>query len=230
MTHAEHTAASATHPATRPKTRLPVDGTEGRSRRARDEAMAVRPLRDGRYVVETDSGTYVVDLDARSCTCPDHAIRGARCKHLRRVAIEINEGRLPAPDRRTAICAVCGDPTFVPLDAEGARLCERHAFDPGDLVRDRESNKLLVVVEQTTERADERVVEEADRTVAAFETNANYGGHEPVIEAVYVPAQVPLDGDLDLGSRKRYGFPASRLVPVERGYVRVDEDPPAATA
>lgn len=227
MTHAEHTAASATHPATRPKTRLPADGTEGRSRRARVEAMAVRPLRDGRYVVETDSGTYVVDIDGRSCTCPDHAIRAARCKHLRRVAIEINEGRLPTPDHRTSICAVCGDPTFVPMDATGTRLCERHTFEPGDLVRDRESGKLLVVVEQTTDRADERVVDMGDgpdRTIAEFDTNANYGGHEPVVEAVYVPAQVPLDGKLTLADRKRYGFPASRLVPVERAYTRVEND------
>lgn len=36
--------------------------------------MTIRPLRDRRYVVETDGGTYVVALDAGTCTCPDHAI------------------------------------------------------------------------------------------------------------------------------------------------------------
>lgn len=221
MTHTEHTPASPSHPATRPKARLPVGDTTGRARRAREEAMAVRPLRDGRYVVETDSGTYVVDLEARTCTCPDHAIRGARCKHSRRVAIEINEKRLPAPDRRTAVCAVCGDPTFVPMAVTGPQLCERHGFAPGDLVRDRESDKLLVVTDVTAERADERVVEAATKRVSEFDTNANYGGHEPVVEAVYVPARVPVDGTLDLGERKRYGFPASRLVPVGRDYVEV---------
>ncbi|MUV57491.1 SWIM zinc finger family protein, partial [Halogeometricum sp. CBA1124] len=35
----------------RRKTTLPVDGYTGRARRAREEPMAVRPLRDGRYVV-----------------------------------------------------------------------------------------------------------------------------------------------------------------------------------
>lgn len=192
--------------------------------------MAVRPLRDGRYVVETDNGTYVVDLDARSCTCPDHAIRGFRCKHLRRVAIEITEGRLPAPDHRTAICAVCGDPTFVPMSAQGPQLCERHGFNPGDLVRERESGTLLVVTAVTEERADEHVVEAVGRTVAEFDSNANYGDHEPVIEAVYVPAQLPLDGDLDLADRNRYGFPASRLVPVERNHVSTDDTATRATA
>lgn len=179
--------------------------------------MAVRPLRAGRYAVDTEGGTYVVDLDGQSCTCPDHQIRGARCKHLRRVAIEVTETRVPAPDQRTAICAVCGEPTFVPLSATGPQLCERHRPRPGDLVRDRETGKLLVVTDVTAERADERVVAERDRTIAAFESNANYGDHEPVVEAVYVPARLPVDGALDLGGRKRYGFPASRLVAIERG-------------
>jgi hypothetical protein len=62
------------------KRRLPAAGACGRARRARIEPMAVRPLRDGRYVVETDGGTYVVDLEAADCTCPDHAIRDVRCE------------------------------------------------------------------------------------------------------------------------------------------------------
>ncbi len=231
MTHTRNTPASATttgahsrgHPATRPRTRLPVEDAHGRARRAREQAMAVRPLRDGRYVVDTDGGTYVADLEHRSCTCPDHQIRGARCKHLRRVAIEVTEGRVPPPQQRTAVCAVCGDPTFVPLSATGSQLCERHAPTPGDLVRDRETGKLLIVTAVTTERADQRVVEEREQSIAAFESNADYGDHEPVIDAVYVPAQLPVDGPLDLGDRKRYGFPASRLVPVDRGYADVDD-------
>jgi hypothetical protein len=64
--------------------------------------MAVRPLGDGRYAVESKRDvTYVVDLDARRCSCPDHEIRGVRCKHMRRVAIEITEGRLPAPEEQS---------------------------------------------------------------------------------------------------------------------------------
>jgi hypothetical protein len=170
--------------------------------------MAVRPLRDGRYVVETDSGTYVVDLGERTCTCPDHAIRGARCKHLRRVAIEVTEGLVPPPGETDAICAVCGDHTFVPRGTEGPALCADHRSEPGDVVADRESGKLLLVVRPTDGRADETLVEETGRTVAAFETNADYGDHEPVVEAIYLES---LRGDEDPSELRRYGFPASRL-------------------
>ncbi|WP_394351842.1 hypothetical protein [Halogeometricum sp. CBA1124] len=59
----------------------------------------------------------------------------------------------------------------------------------------------------------------ADGTVVAdYETNANYGRHEPVFEAVYVDS-VPLSGGVaDLSGRKRYRFPASRLRPVESAF------------
>lgn len=178
--------------------------------------MIVRPLRDGRYVVETAGGTYVVDLEAASCTCPDYRIRGADCKHRRRVTIEVEVGRAPAPTQRTAICATCGEPTFVPQSAIGPQLCDRHTPTPGELVRDRETGKLLVVTAVTADRADERIVEEHDRSIAAFESNRNYGDHEPVIEAVYVPDGPQTDRNRKDRTRKRYGFPASRLVAVEK--------------
>lgn len=216
------TAARFVPPAVRPKTRLPPGDTEGRSRRARLEPMAVRPLRDGRYAVETDSGTYVVDLDDRTCTCPDHAIRGQRCKHLRRVAVEVTTDRLPAPDERTVICAVCGAPAYRPEAEDGAPLCDRHRPAPGDLVRDRETDSLLVVTAVTAERADERVVPGEGRTVADFETNDGYGDHEPVIEAVYLASLPATPTAADLRDRKRYAFPASRLVPVDREHPRLD--------
>jgi hypothetical protein len=163
--------------------------------------MTVRPLRDRRYVVETDGGTYVVDVERRTCTCPDHAIRGARCKHLRRVAIEITERRIPAPHERPAVCAVCGDETFVALDATGPRLCDRHTFEPGTIVTDRETGSALAVVRSTARRADAVETREG-RLVADYETNRHYGRHEPVVEAVYLDDRPP---------RRRYHFPASRL-------------------
>lgn len=229
MTHTRTTPASATHPATRPATQLPAGSANGRARRAREEQMAVRPLRSGRYAVSTDGGTYVVALEAQTCTCPDHQIRDARCKHRRRVAIEITEHRVPSPDQRTGICSVCGDPTFVPVSATGPQLCKGHTPAPGDLVRDRESGKLLIVTGLTSDRADERIVQKRDQSVADFASNANYGDHETVVEAVYVPAGLPVDGTLDLSQRRRYGFPASRLIAVDRGYANVDEAarPPA---
>lgn len=179
--------------------------------------MAVRPLRDGRYVVETEGGTYVADVETGTCTCPDNAIRGAQCKHLRCVAIEITERLVPAPGERASVCAVCGRRTFVPRFDRAPALCARHDRAPGDLVRDRETQSLLVVVRATGERADESVT--ADGTVVAdYETNANYGRHEPVFEAVYVDS-VPLSGGVaDLSGRKRYRFPASRLRPVESAF------------
>ncbi len=171
--------------------------------------MLVRPLRDDRYVVETDHGTYVVDLDGRTCTCPDHAIRGSRCKHLRRVAIEVNEGRVPPPGKRAAACAVCGRRLFVPTTDVGPRLCDRHEIAVGDLVRDRETGRRLVVTRVTADRADETTTEDGI-AVSEYETNADYGGHEPVVEAVYLDS-VRAGDSLDATELKRYSFPASRL-------------------
>ncbi len=169
--------------------------------------MTVRRLPDRRYVVDTDGGTYVVDLDAGSCTCPDHAIRDARCKHLRRVALSVTAGVVPAPAERVGACAVCGTETFVPVDDRGSHLCDRHAFDPGTVVRDRETGKRLVVTAVTTERADAYRTD-AGRSLAGYESNAAYGAHEPAVEAVYVESLRPETALADL---KPYAFPASRL-------------------
>ncbi|MGQ3329758.1 SWIM zinc finger family protein [Halorubrum sp. FL23] len=212
MTHIRNTSASAASDPTPSREPSAVPSTaagesDDRSSRAAAEEMTVRPLRDRRYVVETDGGTYVVALDAGTCTCPDHAIRGSRCKHLRRVAMEVTAGTVPAPDERVGACAVCGAETVVPFDAVGARLCDRHAFEPGTVVRDRETGKRLVVAAVTTERADAYRTDEG-RTVAEYPTNADYGAHEPVVEAVYVEA---IRSDQSVGDGDRYGFPASRL-------------------
>jgi len=176
--------------------------------------MAVRPLRDGRYAVETDHATYVVDLDAATCTCPDSEIRGARCKHRRRVAIEVTEALVPRPDERRSACAVCGRPLFVPMAADGPQLCRRHDHAPGDLATDRESGSRLLVVRATGERAD-RFRTGQGRVVADYESNANYGAHEPVFECVYLDS---LDAAASPEDARRYAFPASRLIAVERGF------------
>jgi hypothetical protein len=168
--------------------------------------MAVRPLRDGRYAVETDGDDYVVDLEAVGCTCPDHRLRGARCKHLRRVALEVTEGLVPPPDERTAVCAVCGGPTFVPVEVRGPALCDRHDHDLGAVVTDRETGDRLVVVASTGERAD-RVATDEGRLVADYPSNDAYGAHEPVFRVVY------LDALRRGGPVRRYAFPASRLRP-----------------
>ena len=189
-----------------PPSTLTAAGTGTRASRARTEPMTLRPLRDGRTVVETDGGTYVVDSDHEQCTCPDAAIRGARCKHCRRVAIEAAAGRLPSAGCRLGVCAVCGNRTHASVDQPTA-LCETHAFRVGEPVVDRETGSLLLVVEQTSDRADSRRTEDG-RLIADIETNHHYGDHEPVIEVVYASA-------VDRPAR-RYGFPASRLRHTDR--------------
>ena len=204
MTHSAYTPASAA------RRTLPDDGLTGRAGRARREPMTVRALRDDTYLVDTDHDAYVVDLDARSCTCPDHAVRGARCKHLRRVAIEVSRGLVPPPGERAGACAVCGARVFVPVGDDGSHLCPTHRPARGEFVRDRETGKLLVVARVTDERADERRTE-SGRLISEFESNREYGGHEPVVEAVYVAGRRPVDGRVDVSADRRYGFPASRL-------------------
>lgn len=52
---------------------------------------------DGLYLVVSQSGgEYLVDARGGACECPDHEHRGARCKHLRRVAFAT--GARPVPD------------------------------------------------------------------------------------------------------------------------------------
>jgi hypothetical protein len=52
----------------------------------------------GTYRVIRGSGTYRVTLGEDSgCDCPDSRHRDATCKHQRRVAREITDGRVPEP-------------------------------------------------------------------------------------------------------------------------------------
>ena len=172
--------------------------------------MAVRPLGDGRYAVDSESGaTYVVDLDTGRCTCPDHEIRGERCKHVRRVAIEVTAGRVPAPDEQRVDCAACGAPILVRGAADASRdrpphLCDDCALDPGDLAIDRETGERLLIVAVTDRRAADVEVPDAGHTVADHPTNRGYDPADPVVYAVY-PASVRDEPP------RRYAFPISRL-------------------
>lgn len=181
---------------------------DDRSARAWTEAMAVRPLGGGRYAVDSQSGaTYVVSLPEGDCTCPDHEIRGVRCKHIRRVAIEVNRGEVPPPGKVEGECAACGREAFVPED-EHPRLCAECHLEPGDVARDRETGDLVVVARVTDERADEVRIETADATVADYPSNRGYPEDDLVVEVVY-----PFSADPDVGfdDLPRYSFPHSRL-------------------
>ncbi len=190
---------------------VPADAhLDPRSRRARTEPMAVAPLGSGRYAVATEHGSYLVDAREHSCTCPDHTFRGERCKHLRRVAIEITEGAVPPPSHVAVGCAVCGTTTFVHRDAPGPHLCDEHALARGDLATDRETGATVLVVGVSPRRADEVRIESHDCTVAEYETNRAYPASDPVVTAVF-PAGAAFDDGTTPDSLRVYSFPASRL-------------------
>ena len=179
-----------------------------RAARAWAERMAVSRREDGAYVVTTESDhAYVVDLEAHSCTCPDHQIRGERCKHLRRVAIEITARRIAPPGKDLARCDACDAVTFVPSDAAPPDLCADCRLLPGDVVVDQETGDRLVVLAVTPDRADEWVVAQTGSTVAEYETNDGYPADDLVVEAAYLPAFYRSD------EPRRYAFPLSRLSP-----------------
>ncbi|PSQ42548.1 hypothetical protein BRD17_08625, partial [Halobacteriales archaeon SW_7_68_16] len=134
--------------------------TDGRAERARTERMDVESAGPDAYLVTGESDErYVVDLAARDCTCPDHTYRDEQCKHLRRVAIEVTEGRVAPPGRVFRPCVACGERVTLAPNGETGRsngdeavtvptpvLCAAHAFAPGDRVRDREYGDELIVV------------------------------------------------------------------------------------
>ena len=192
---------------------LETDEADPRSRRARAERMAVAPLGGGIYEVESQSDhTYFVDLPGGRCTCPDHMFRGVRCKHLRRVAIEVDEGRVPPPGKMAVDCAVCDSTLFVDERDDGPYLCEHCELRPGETVVDRETNDLLVVVQTTDQRADEVQVPGHDCTVTEYPNNDDYPDGDPVVEVLYpLPAGIGPD-DVRPHHLRRYSFPISRLV------------------
>ena len=175
--------------------------------------MAVTPLGDGLYDVRSESGnTYVADLSERRCSCPDNTYRGQRCKHLRRVAIEITQRRLPAPGQTVETCAVCGRDAF--CRPEAPPLCSDCRYTPGTTVRDRETGDLLVVVEASGARADEVPLVDADHTAADHPTNEGYPAGDPVVYCVYPFSGAP---DTPFEELRRYAFPHSRLGPADTG-------------
>jgi len=177
-----------------------------RSARAWVERMAVRPLGDGEYAVDSQSGsTYVADPLEGTCACPDATIRGETCKHLRRVAIEITTRRVPPPGRRRATCAACGNRAFVPEGSDPPALCEGCRLDAGDVVLDRETGDRLVVTAVTGQRTDEATVVATGESVAEYPTNEGYPDDDVVVEAVYLTDAVAADDP------RRYSFPRSRL-------------------
>ncbi len=191
------------------KRRQPPDE---RSRRARHEEMVVRARGDGTYEVESPSGgVYDVDLDAGECTCPDHRFRDARCKHLRRVAIEITLGEVPAPGERAATCASCGDDLFVERDITDPVYCEDCTLETGETVVDRETGKLVVVVESTEDRASDVRITGRGWSVADHHSNRDYDRDDRVVDVLYPLDRGVSPADISPRDLSRYAFPRGRL-------------------
>lgn len=193
-------------PASRKQALAPdITALDERARRAWTERMEVRPLEDDRYLVDGEHGTtYVVDVKRGRCTCPDRTIRGERCKHLRRVAIEINLDRVPPPGKRFATCDACGATAVVEPGASRPHLCADCRLDPGEYVVDRESGDAVRVVAVTDYRADEVEIPEQGCTVASHPTNRGYDPDDLVVDVMYP--------DPGADDRQRiYSFPLSRL-------------------
>ncbi|WP_435100894.1 SWIM zinc finger family protein [Halarchaeum sp. P4] len=188
---------------------VPDGRTDSRAARARSEPMAVVPLGDGRYDVVVGAGTaYTVALPEGTCTCPDYQYRETRCKHLRRVAIEITDRRVPAPDERDADCAACGERVFVDAETPDPVYCDDCTLDAGTLVRDRERGDVLVVVDTLQKRA--RAVDVGDHTVATHPSNEGYDPDDVVVEAVYPVRDATPERLRERGVRT-YAFPRGRL-------------------
>ena len=70
--------------------------------RAASEKLTVQFVEFGPgYGVVTPDGTrYIVDIEARTCGCDEHAQSDVECEHLHRVDHAIKTGELPGPDGR----------------------------------------------------------------------------------------------------------------------------------
>ena len=178
---------------------------DDRSTLAWTEEMVVRPLKGSRYVVDGErGGSHVVNLERGYCSCPDHERRGERCKHLRRVAIEINLGRVPPPGQRIVECANCGDDLTVDVAESEPHLCESCALEPGERLVDEETDATVRVVSVTDRRAGEVAVPQRDCTVADYPSNGEYPPDDVVVNVLYPGAE-------DAEQRRIYSLPLSRL-------------------
>lgn len=92
-----------------PTTKDDASSLEPRTQRARTEEMTVALRRTGGiYSVRGESGRiYRVDICKPDCSCPDYQQTSTdRCKHIRRVDLELRNRTVPTPDGRLPACPV----------------------------------------------------------------------------------------------------------------------------
>ena len=77
-------------------TAVTVGAIEDRDRSAATEYLTSVEFVPDMFHVYSQAGTeYTIDLRTASCTCPDAEYRNVRCKHIRRVEMEV--GKRPIP-------------------------------------------------------------------------------------------------------------------------------------
>lgn len=132
---------------------------------------------------------------------------GDRCVHVRRVAIEINLGRVPPPSEHTVECGGCDRAVAVSAADAPPYLCPECRLEPGDVVvdTDGDAETPLLVVSEPGRPADLVTVPDEERTVAEYPGNDRHATDAPVVEAVYAHA-VSTDRQ-----PRRYLFPLTRL-------------------
>ena len=81
---------------------MDTKNVEGRAERGlaivQSKGKRIRQIVENKYLVPsqtTNSGGYVVDVEAGTCSCPDFETRGCRCKHLWAVLIVRHEVEMP---------------------------------------------------------------------------------------------------------------------------------------
>lgn len=180
---------------------------EQQVQRAWMEPMDIHRLDGRRWVVRDSSGTgHVVTLDPSECTCPDDGRLQSPCRHLRRIAIEINTGRQLPPERYVT-CPACDQEMILDPDDEMPPLCRECHLEPGMVVFDRErsNGSPMLVIRVTRDRADEVTIPDEDVLLSDYGANQQYSPSDPVVETVY-PGSVSADR-----SPTKYLFPISRL-------------------
>ena len=106
-------------------------------------------------------------------------------------------------------------------------------YKKGEILRDREENSEVVVIQTVSKRADEYVIRERDPSKSrysdftAFDFNSRYEyvqRDDPVVRAVYADSLPADPHELTRKGRgllaqnadvKAYAFPVSRLTPIE---------------
>ena len=119
----------------------PADGDcidlKPRDVRALTECMTTVPLGGDIYSVITESGReWTVDRREDRCTCPDHELREATCKHIRRVKYATGERDIPSWVSFAAVDPLLGEH----VDGRATTDSETTAIADGGTTDDDECN------------------------------------------------------------------------------------------